>query len=83
MQSINPGDIVYVIIRNPHVQNIAQVQEAAVVRHPDYPNELALFVYETYYPITDEIAIFQTEQEAEQAYQEAFGYVEMDDQYYG
>lgn len=83
MKSIKPGDVVYVIIRNPHVQNIAQVQEAAVVKHPDNPDELALFLYETYYPLTDEIAVFQTKQEAEQAYQQAFGQIGMDEQYYG
>lgn len=38
-----PGDIVYVMYRNPHTQNVAQVQEAAVVEHPDEPGELALF----------------------------------------
>lgn len=81
--SFYPGDIVYVIIRNPHAQDVANVQEAAVVRHPDSPGELALFLYETYYPLTDEMAVYRTENEAEQAYQDAFGSVEADEQYYG
>lgn len=81
--NLNPGEVVYVIIRNPHAQNVANVQEAAVVRHPDSPNQLALFLYETYYPLTDEVAVYTTEEEAEQAYQEAFGSLEMDEQFYG
>jgi transcriptional regulator of the spore photoproduct lyase operon len=53
-----PGDIVYVFYRNPHTQDVANIQEAAVVRHPEDPNQLAIFLYETYYPLTDEIAVF-------------------------
>lgn len=37
------GDIVNIIYRNPHIRNVANIQEAAVVKHPDYPNELAIF----------------------------------------
>lgn len=82
-QAFFPGEIVYVIIRNPHAQDVANVQEAAVVRHPDSPDELALFLYETYYPLTDEVAVYKTEEKAEQAYHEAFGTTDMDEQYYG
>jgi transcriptional regulator of the spore photoproduct lyase operon len=81
-ESYQPGQIVYIIIRNPHAQDVANVQEAAVVQNPDSPNQLALFLYETYYPLTDEIAVYATENEAEFAYQEAFGITEMED-YYG
>lgn len=73
LSSFVPGEVVYVIIRNPHTQDVAQIQQAAVVQHPDDSDQLALFVYETYYPLTDEWAVFKTEQEAEQAYMEAFG----------
>lgn len=73
VDAYQPGQIVYVIIRNPHVQDVAQVQEAAVVHHPDRPGELALFLYETYYPLDDQLAVFSTASQAEQAYQEAFG----------
>lgn len=73
LEGYKPGDIVYVIIRNPHAQDVANVQQAAVVRHPEDPNQFSLFLYETYYPITDEMAVFKTEEEAEQAYQDAFG----------
>lgn len=75
-QSYQPGQIVYVIIRNPHAQDVANVQEAAVVQDPDSPEELALFLYETYYPLTDEVAVYPTASAAEQAYQDAFGLTE-------
>src|SRR5690606_32567817 len=68
-----PGDIVYVLYRNPHTQDVANVQAAAVVHHPERENELALFLYETYYPLTDEIAVFPTEEEANQAFEYYFG----------
>lgn len=68
-----PGDIVYVFYRNPHTQDVANVQEAAVVRNPDNPNELAIFLYETYYPLSDEMAVFKSEEEAMLAYQYYFG----------
>lgn len=77
-----PGQIVYVIIRNPHAQDVANVQSAAVVQNPEAPDQLALFLYETYYPLNDEVAVYQTAGEAENAYQEAFGFTELED-YYG
>ena len=82
MEMYQPGDVVYVIIRNPHVQGAANVQEAAVVNNPEKPGELALFVYETYYPLTDEIAVYTSLDEAEQEFQQAFGSSE-DEEYYG
>jgi transcriptional regulator of the spore photoproduct lyase operon len=81
-QSFQPGQIVYVIIRNPHAQDVANVQEAAVVQHPEDPGQLALFLYETYYPLTDEVAVYSSANDAETAYQEAFGLTETED-YYG
>ncbi|MCR2821455.1 transcriptional regulator SplA domain-containing protein [Lederbergia panacisoli] len=78
----NPGQIVYVIYRNPHTQDVANIQEAAVVQTPNHPNQLALFLYETYYPISEELAIFHSKAEAEQAYYEAFGSADIED-YYG
>ena len=72
------GDVVYVIIRNPHAQDVANVQEAAVVHNPDNPEQLALFLYETYYPFTDELAVYATQEEAEIAYQDAFGGTEIE-----
>lgn len=81
-ESYQPGQIVYVIIRNPHVQGVANVQEAAVVQNPEAPGELALFLYETYYPLNDEIAVYPSASEAENAFQEAFGSAEVEG-YYG
>jgi transcriptional regulator of the spore photoproduct lyase operon len=69
----NAGDIVYVLYRNPHTQDVANIQEAAVVNNPEKPGELALFLYETYYPLTNEVAVYSNEAEAEQAYQHYFG----------
>ena len=74
MQSIyNAGDVVYIFYRNPHIQNVANIQEAAVVNNPNNPNELAIFVYETYYPLSNELAIYANVMEAEQAYRHYFG----------
>ncbi|MDV2581195.1 transcriptional regulator SplA domain-containing protein [Alkalibacillus haloalkaliphilus] len=67
------GDIVYVLYRNPHAQDVAQVQEAAVVENPNEPGELNLFMYDTYYPLDEEIAVFPTEVEAMRAYNYHFG----------
>lgn len=71
--SFTAGDIVYVIYRNPHTQDVANLQEAAVVKNPENPDELALFLYETYYPLTEDTAVFSNEFEAEQAFQQYFG----------
>jgi len=77
-QNYGPGEIVYIIIRNPHAQDVAQIQQAAIVQHPEKTNELALFAHDNYYPLTEEFAIFSTEAEAEIAYQEAFGSIDGD-----
>ncbi|MDQ0272049.1 transcriptional regulator SplA domain-containing protein [Cytobacillus purgationiresistens] len=67
------GDIVYVFYRNPHTQDVANIQAAAVVNHPDQPNELALFLYETYYPVSEDMAIYSSEEEANAAYTYYYG----------
>ncbi|WP_431802156.1 transcriptional regulator SplA domain-containing protein [Halobacillus andaensis] len=72
-QSYQAGDIVYVIYRNPHTYNVANVQEAAVVHHPEQPGELAMFLYETYFPLDENIAVYSSLAEAEMAYEESFG----------
>ncbi len=71
--SYQAGDIVYVFYRNPHTQDVANIQAAAVVNNPESSNELALFLYETYYPLSNEIAIYSTEEEANQAYNYYYG----------
>ncbi len=72
MQTYNAGDIVYIFYRNPHIQDVTNIQEAAVVNNPENPNELALFLFETYYPLTNDFVIFRSEMDAEQAYHQYF-----------
>ena len=72
-QSYQAGDVVYVFYRNPHTQDVANIQAAAVVNNPENSNELALFLYETYYPFSDEIALYSSEEEANQAYNYYYG----------
>lgn len=69
------GDIVYIFYRNPHTQDVANIQAAAVVNNPDNHNELAIFLYETYYPLTNDMAIYLTEEEANSAYEQYFGFI--------
>lgn len=83
IQEYQPGKIVYVIVRNPHAQNVAQIQRAAVVQNPENPNELGLFSHENFYPLHEEFAIFRSEEEAERAYYEAFGSPEEREGLYG
>jgi transcriptional regulator of the spore photoproduct lyase operon len=71
--SYTAGDVVYVFYRNPHTQNVTNIQEAAVVNNPEYPNELALFLYETYYSLSNEMAVYSTEEEANRAYNYYYG----------
>ncbi|MFA9557485.1 transcriptional regulator SplA domain-containing protein [Evansella sp. AB-rgal1] len=69
---LQPGDSVYVICRNPHTQTVAEIQEAAVVDHPDHPGRTVLFLFEDYMPLTDDYAMFETYQEAEEMYNTYF-----------
>ncbi|MGI8282776.1 transcriptional regulator SplA domain-containing protein [Bacillus mycoides] len=72
-KTYHAGDIVYIFYRNPHTQDVANIQAAAVVNHPESPNKLALFLYETYYPLSNEMAVYSTEAEANQAYNYYYG----------
>jgi transcriptional regulator of the spore photoproduct lyase operon len=67
------GDIVYVFYRNPHTQDVANIQAAAVVNNPEKADELALFLYESYYPLSNEMAVYSTEEEANEAYNYYYG----------
>lgn len=69
----NAGDVVYLFYRNPHTQNVASIQQAQVVDDPQNEGELALYLYDTYYPLSDEFVLFKTEEEAESLYNEYFG----------
>lgn len=75
MTEYQVGDIVYVFYRNPHTQDVANIQAAAVVNHPEHPNELALFLYDTYYPLTNELAVYSSEEDANRAYNYYYGEV--------
>lgn len=77
------GDVVYVVYRNPHTQNVAQVSRAAVVDDPEEPGQLSLFMYDTYYPLTGDLAVFDTEFAAEEAYEAAFGSPDDEDDPHG
>ncbi|MGG2014637.1 transcriptional regulator SplA domain-containing protein [Bacillus sp. S10(2024)] len=72
-KTYHTGDIVYVFYRNPHTQDVANIQAAAVVNSPNTPNELALFLYENYYPLSHEMAVYSSEEEANQAYNYYYG----------
>ncbi|MFQ3546291.1 transcriptional regulator SplA domain-containing protein [Halobacillus rhizosphaerae] len=82
MDMYNPvyraGDVVYVIYRNPHTFDVANVQQAAVVKDPEEPGELALFLYDTYFPLDSEIAVYASQGEAMRAYEEVFGSFDME-----
>ncbi|MGE7925781.1 transcriptional regulator SplA domain-containing protein [Viridibacillus arvi] len=67
------GDIVYVFYRNPHTQDVANIQAAAVVNNPEITGGLALFLYETYYPLSNELALYSSQEEANQAYNYYYG----------
>lgn len=71
--SYQAGDIVYIMYRNPHTQDVANIQAAAVVNNPENPNDLAIFLYENYYPLSDELAVYSSEEEAKTAYNYYFG----------
>ncbi|TFB25006.1 transcriptional regulator [Filobacillus milosensis] len=80
-EEYQPGNIVYVMYRNPHTQDVAQIQQAAVVEHPEEEGELALFLYDTYYPLNDQVAIFSSEAEANEAYEFYFGDADQENLY--
>ncbi|GGH75186.1 transcriptional regulator of the spore photoproduct lyase operon [Pullulanibacillus pueri] len=54
------GEAVYVKYHHPLSDSIANVQEATIVEDPDHPGELCLWIQDTYYPLSDEIAVYRT-----------------------
>ncbi|ADU29680.1 transcriptional regulator SplA domain-containing protein [Evansella cellulosilytica] len=75
---LHPGDSVFVICRNPHTQSVAQIQEAAIVDHPDYPGRTVLFLFDDYMPLTDDYAMFNNYEEAEEMYNLYFNESDVD-----
>jgi transcriptional regulator of the spore photoproduct lyase operon len=49
------------------------VQEAQVVPDPHDSSQLALFLYDTYYPLSDEFVFFKSLDDAEAMYNDYFG----------
>ncbi|MED2975069.1 transcriptional regulator SplA domain-containing protein [Fictibacillus sp. B-59209] len=68
------GDQVFVIYRNPHTPNVANITQAEIVQHPEHENEVALFLHESYHLLADDDAVYNTFEEAEQHYKEIFDY---------
>ena len=71
--SLNEGDVVYLFYRNPHTQNVATIQQASIVVNPYEEGKLAIFLYDTYYPLSDEFVFFTSLEEAEALYNDYFG----------
>jgi transcriptional regulator of the spore photoproduct lyase operon len=72
LKTIRPGDEVFVIYRNPHVPSVANIKAAEIVQHPKDPNQLALFINDTFHVIEDDDALFATAEGSEIAYEEVY-----------
>lgn len=77
-RDLKNGDKVFVIYRNPHAANVANIEEAEIVPHPKNGEDVALFVHNSYHPLTEEDAIFSSYKEAEELYNELFDYQQFD-----
>jgi len=66
------GDEVYVIYHNPHTPTVSNVKPAEIVQHPKDPNALALFLNDTFHTIEDDDALFHSESDAENAYNQMY-----------
>ena len=74
MNTIDPkdlkvGDEVYVIYHNPHTPTVSNVKPAEIVQHPKDPNAVALFLNDTFHTIEDDDALFESENDATNAYE--------------
>ncbi|WP_110114765.1 transcriptional regulator SplA domain-containing protein [Bacillus sp. CGMCC 1.16541] len=72
------GDQVFVIYRNPHTANVANITEAEIVEHPEQPGDVALFLHESYHLLAEDDAVYPTYEEAEQMYNKIFDYEQYD-----
>ncbi|MDZ5473834.1 transcriptional regulator SplA domain-containing protein [Bacillus sp. 31A1R] len=72
-KNVKPGDEVYVIYNNPHTPTVSNIRAAEIVPHPKDPNQLALFLNETFHVIEDDDALFTSENAAEQAFNDLYG----------
>jgi transcriptional regulator of the spore photoproduct lyase operon len=71
---VRAGDKVYVIYRNPHAANVANIQQAEVVDHPTEPGQKALFIHDSYHLLDEEDAIFPSYSDAGEMYNKLFDY---------
>lgn len=71
-KDIQAGDEVFVLYRNPHVPSVTNIKAAEIVQHPKNPDDVALFLHETFHVIEDDDALFSTEAAARDAYQELY-----------
>ncbi|MFT8322176.1 MAG: transcriptional regulator SplA domain-containing protein [Bacillus sp. (in: firmicutes)] len=78
-KNIQLGDEVYVIYHNPHTPTVSNVKPAEIVPHPKNPEAFALFLNDTFHTIEDDDALFQTENDAQIAYNEMY---QEDSEYY-
>lgn len=74
LNNLTPEDEVFVIYRNPHVPSVANIKAAEIVQHPKDPNQLALFINDTFHVIEDDDALFNSAEDAEKAYEELYKY---------
>ncbi len=72
LNKLTLGDEVFVIYRNPHVPSVANIKAAEIVQHPKDPNQLALFINDTFHVIEDDDALFNSAEDAEKAYEELY-----------
>ncbi|MGX1194261.1 transcriptional regulator SplA domain-containing protein [Metabacillus sp. SLBN-84] len=73
-KDVRAGDKVYVIYRNPHAANVANIQQAEVVDHPTEPGQKALFIHDSYHLLDEGDAIFPSYSDAEEMYNKLFDY---------
>ena len=74
MKQFKVGEEVYVIYRNPHAVNVANIVKAEIVEHPHNHQELALFLHDAYHPLAEDDAVFSSFEEAEKLYNQLFDY---------
>jgi transcriptional regulator of the spore photoproduct lyase operon len=70
--SVKPGDEVFVIYRNPAFLSSANVEAAEIVKHPNNPNTLALFLNEKFLDIDEDDTLFNSSDAAIKAYETHF-----------
>lgn len=57
----------------PAYPRCSEYPSSRCCKNPDDSNELSLFLYENYYPLSNEVAVYATEAEAQEAYYYYYG----------